>query len=137
MKITEILFWLALSGFLLFSAAAVYFYRMGKRKRYVVRITGKGLAVVAVLSSVYESEPDEREYQRRVLARYCEYIAANGYKSGAEAALAEIDALEDDNARLNWLEDTYRRYVRNDDELFKVLDELVDFLKANGKEVEG
>ena len=44
------------------------------------------------------------------LRRYCEYISAHGYRGGAAKALAELESLDDGQAKA-WIRRTYARYV--------------------------
>lgn len=45
------------------------------------------------------------------LRRYCEYIAAHGFKGGASKALAELEALETKEEAVEWIRRTYAWYV--------------------------
>lgn len=55
---------------------------------------------------------DENQKAREAMKRYCEYIAAHGFKGGAAKALAELDCLDKDRAA-EWIKKTYARYVRD------------------------
>lgn len=87
-------------------------------------ITGKGMAALAAVEPFFGSNSSlETENERRILTRYCEYIAAHGYEGGAEAALAEVDALTGKDSAVAWVCDTYSRYVTDDNALLDALKE--------------
>lgn len=87
-------------------------------------ITGKGVAALAAVEPFFGSNSSlETENKRRILTRYCEYIAAHGYEGGAEAALADVDALTDKDSAVAWVCDTYSRYVTDDNALLDALKE--------------
>lgn len=56
---------------------------------------------------------DKNQLARAALKRYCEYIAAHGFKGGAMRALSELDELDKDRA-VEWIRRTYARYVHDD-----------------------
>lgn len=118
--VVKVLFWLSLSGVVLCAAVSTYF--SCKTARLLQGFSsrqetprGKRLAEIIALAD------EMREPYRPFLVRYCEYVSAHGYGSDANAALAEIDALEGKEARREWFEKTYAQCVTDDNELYEVL----------------
>lgn len=52
------------------------------------------------------------------LRRYCEYIAAHGYRGGATKALSELKRMGKDDAA-EWIRRTYARHVQDDKSLMQ------------------
>lgn len=71
--------------------------------------TGRG----TVLLTYFSWKVDGNERARDALLRYCQYIAAHGYKGGAMTALTELDSLDEDRA-VEWIRRTYARHVHDD-----------------------
>lgn len=60
---------------------------------------------------------DGNEKAHAGLRRYCEYIAAHGFKGGASKALAELESLEAKDEAVEWVRRTYARHVQNGEAL--------------------
>lgn len=52
------------------------------------------------------------------LRRYCEYIAAHGYRGGATKAMAELKSMGKDDAA-EWIKRTYARHIQDDESLMQ------------------
>lgn len=74
--------------------------------------SGRGTVLITYFSWRDDKMPKARE----ALERYCQYIAAHGYKGGASKALAELDRLGTD-AAVEWIRKTYARHVHDDEAL--------------------
>ena len=72
-------------------------------------LSGRGVVLLAYFSWLDEKLPKARE----ALTRYCQYIASFGYRGGASAALADLDALEKDSGT-DWIKRTFARYVHDE-----------------------
>lgn len=72
-------------------------------------LSGRGVVLLAYFSWLDEKLPKARE----ALTRYCQYIASFGYRGGASAALADLDALDKDGG-IQWIRRTYERHVRDE-----------------------
>ena len=73
-------------------------------------LTGRGTILTVYFIWVEDKNPKAREG----LLRYCQYIASHGYKGGATKALAELDAKDDKDAAVEWIKQSYARYVSDD-----------------------
>lgn len=71
-------------------------------------LSARGVALFCYLTWMDE----HNEKARATVRRFCEYIAAHGYKGGAAKALAELDALGKDDGAM-WLKRAYARYVQD------------------------
>lgn len=72
-------------------------------------LSGRG--VVLFYYSAWKEDGNEKALDG--LRRYCEYIAAHGYRGGATKALAELEGLCKDDAE-TWIRRTYGRHVHDD-----------------------
>ncbi|NCE63599.1 hypothetical protein D1159_03155 [Pseudoflavonifractor sp. 524-17] len=79
-----------------------------------IAFTGRG----TVLITYFTWLDDKNQKAREALQRYCEYIAAHGFKGGATKALAELDSLNKDHA-VEWIRKTYARHVHDDEALIQ------------------
>lgn len=72
--------------------------------------------VVLMCSSAWKLDGNGKAHD--VLRRYCEYVAAHGFKGGASKALAELDSLGkgEDSA---WVKNTFARYVTDQNALME------------------
>lgn len=61
---------------------------------------------------------DQNERAHGCLQRYCEFIAAHGYKGGATKALAELDGL-DKPQNIAWVKRTFAQYVQDQNSLIQ------------------
>jgi len=77
-------------------------------------LSGRG--VVLFYYSAWRSCGNEKAHEG--LRRYCEYIAAHGCRGGAAKALAELDALSEEDAKI-WIKRTYARHVHDDEALMQ------------------
>lgn len=73
-----------------------------------------------VLVTYFTWTDDKNQKAREAMKRYCEYLAAHGFKGGAAKALAELDRLDKDRA-VEWIKKTYARYVQNDTALIQFM----------------
>lgn len=71
-------------------------------------LSGRGVVLFCYLTWLDE----HNEGARGVLRRFCEYIAAHGYKGGAAKSLAELDALGKDDGVM-WIKRAYARYAKD------------------------
>lgn len=71
-------------------------------------LSGRGVVLFCYLTWLDE----QNEGARGTLRRFCEYIAAHGYKGGAAKALAELDALRKDDGVM-WIKRAYARYAQD------------------------
>lgn len=74
-----------------------------------ILFSGRGTVLITYFSWLDDKLPKTRE----ALRRYCEYIAAHGYRGGATKALAELEELGKDDA-VSWIKRTYARHVQDD-----------------------
>lgn len=77
-------------------------------------LSGRG--VVLFYYSAWKDDGNEKALVG--LRRYCEYIAAHGYRDGATKALAELKGLDKDDAA-EWIRRTYARHVHDDKALMQ------------------
>lgn len=72
-----------------------------------ILLTARGV----VLTCFFVWKDDGNPKSHDGLRRYCEYIAAHGFKGGASKALAEPEALPTKDEAVDWIRRTYARYV--------------------------
>lgn len=75
-----------------------------------------GHGVVLFYYSAWKDDGNEKALVG--LRRYCEYIAAHGYRGGAKKAFAELKGLSKDDAAA-WIRRTYARHVHDDEALMQ------------------
>lgn len=71
-----------------------------------------------VLMSLFSWKLDGNERAHDCLRRYCEYIAAHGYRGGASKALEELDGLGK-GADAAWVRHTFAQYVEDQNALMQ------------------
>lgn len=72
-----------------------------------VVLSARGVVLFAYLAWMDEKNPKSHD----ILRRFCEYIATHGFKGGASAALAELDAFASKEEGLDWIRCNYARFV--------------------------
>lgn len=72
-------------------------------------LSGRG----TILTIYFCWADDKNQKARETLLRYCQYIAAHGYKGGASKALAELISKKKD-AAIEWIRQSYARHVHDD-----------------------
>lgn len=82
--------------------------------RKELMLSGRG--VVLFYYSAWKEEGNGKALDG--LRRYCEYIAAHGYRGGATKALAELKRMGKDDAAA-WIRRTYARHVQDDESLMQ------------------
>lgn len=93
--------------FELSTPAAVDYQRMKIDGEEEILLTARG--VVLTFFAAWRDDGNPKAYDG--LRRYCQYIAAHGFKGGASKALAELEALTAEEEALDWIRRTYARYV--------------------------
>ena len=86
---------------------------MGDGKKELM-LSGRG--VVLFYYSAWKEDGNGKALDG--LRRYCEYIAAHGYRGGATKALSELKRMGKDDAA-EWIRRTYARHVQDDKSLMQ------------------
>ena len=72
-------------------------------------LTGRGVILVSYFAWMDDNMPNAR----RVLTRYCEYLASHGYGAGAKEIMAELDRKNKDSGA-DWIKTSYDQYITDD-----------------------
>lgn len=75
--------------------------------------------VVLFFYAAWKEDGNEKAHYG--LRRYCEYIAAHGFKGGASKALEELESLEKKDEAVEWIRRTYARHVGDNNSLMEYL----------------
>lgn len=86
-----------------------------------ILFTARGVVLMAFLLWVDEKNAKSKLF----LQRYCNLIAMRGYGKGASKILAEVLAMGKDEG-VEWVRDTYDKYIRDDMEAIQIMQELIE-----------
>lgn len=77
-------------------------------------LSGRG----TVLTTYFCWQDDGNQKAKEAMLRYCQYIAAHGFKGGATRAFDELERRDKDHA-VDWIRQTYARHVHDDAALIR------------------
>lgn len=86
-----------------------------------ILFTGRGVVLMAFLLWVDEKNAKSKLF----LQRYCNLVAMRGYGKGSSEILAEVLAMGKDEG-VDWVRDTYDKYIHNDTEAIQIMQELIE-----------